>query len=71
MALSLETLLLAKKIGGGDGSVPNTYRTAAAQDIIDATKIDKPSNPATGAFLVWNGSAWVAQTLATWQGGSY
>ena len=52
-------------------SVPSTYRTAAAQDTIDAGKIDKPSNPATGAFLVWNGSAWAAQTLATWQGGSF
>lgn len=28
----------------------------------DAGKIDKPSNPSNGAFLVWNGSAWVAQT---------
>lgn len=51
--------------------VPSTYRTAAAQDTIDLGKIDKPSNPATGAFLVWNGTAWVAQTLATWQGGNY
>lgn len=52
-------------------SVPSTYRTAAAQDLIDATLIPKPANPATGAFLVYNGSAWVAQTLSTWQGGSY
>lgn len=52
-------------------SVPSTYRTAAAQDTIDSGKIDKPSNPSSGAFLVWNGTAWVAQTLATWQGGSY
>jgi hypothetical protein len=52
-------------------SVPSTYRTAAAQDTIDAGKIDKPSSPATGAFLVYNGSAWVAQTLATWQASSY
>lgn len=33
--------------------------------------IAAPSSPATGAFLVWNGSAWVAQTLSTWQGGNY
>ena len=33
--------------------------------------IAAPSSPATGAFLVWSGSAWVAQTLSTWQGGSY
>lgn len=38
---------------------------------LDTDKIDKPSNPASGAFLVWNGSTWAAQTLATWQGGSY
>ena len=39
------------------------------QDI--SGKIDKPSNPATGAFLVYNGTAWVAQSLSTWQGGNY
>jgi len=33
--------------------------------------ITAPSSPATGAFLVYNGSAWVAQTLSTWQGGNY
>lgn len=38
---------------------------------LDEGKIDKPSNPSSGAFLVWSGTAWVAQTLATWQGGSY
>ena len=37
----------------------------------DVGAIPAPSSPATGAFLVWNGSAWVAQTLSTWQGGSY
>lgn len=37
----------------------------------DIGAIPAPSSPATGAFLVWNGSAWVAQTLSTWQGGSY
>ena len=37
----------------------------------DIGAIAAPSSPATGAFLVWNGTAWVAQTLATWQGGSY
>lgn len=33
--------------------------------------ISAPSSPTTGAFLVWNGTAWVAQTLTTWEGGSY
>lgn len=37
----------------------------------DIGAIAAPSSPATGAFLVWNGSAWVAQTLSTWQGGNY
>lgn len=37
----------------------------------DLGVIAAPSSPATGAFLVWSGSAWVAQTLSTWQGGSY
>ena len=39
------------------------------EDIND--KIDSPSSPSSGDFLVYNGSAWVAQSLSTWQGGSY
>lgn len=42
-----------------------------ALNVLDERKIEAPLNPETGAFLVWNGTAWVAQTLATWQGGSY
>ncbi len=42
---------------------------ASAADV--AAKITAPSSPTTGAFLVWDGSAWTAQTLSTWQGGSY
>ena len=41
---------------------------AAASDI---GAIAAPSSPATGAFLVWNGTAWVAQTMSAWQGGNY
>ena len=37
----------------------------------DVGAIAAPSSPATGSFLVYNGTAWVAQTLATWQGGNY
>lgn len=48
---------------------PTDTSRAAASDL--AAKITAPSSPATGAFLVYNGSAWVAQTLSTWQGGSY
>lgn len=48
---------------------PTDTSRAAASDL--ANKITAPSSPATGAFLVYNGSAWVAQTLSTWQGGNY
>lgn len=37
----------------------------------DVGAIAAPSSPATGAFLVYDGSVWGAQTLATWQGGNY
>lgn len=40
-------------------------------DASDIGAIPAPASPATGAFLVWNGTAWVAQTLSTWQGGAY
>ncbi len=33
--------------------------------------IPAPASPSAGDFLVYDGSAWVAQTLAAWQGGSY
>lgn len=49
-----------------NGNTLTGNKTAANLGLIAA-----PSSPATGAFLVWNGSAWVAQTLATWQGGNY
>lgn len=69
LATSVQTSL--GKADSALQSVPSTYRTAAAQDTIDASKISKPSNPATGAFLVWDGSSWTAQTLSVWQGGNY
>lgn len=66
--------------GGGGGSVTvdsalsgsstNPVQNKVVKNALDA-KITAPSSPATGAFLVYNGSAWVAQTLATWQGGSF
>ena len=37
----------------------------------DLGAIPAPASPANGAFLVWNGSAWVAQTLAVWQASNY
>lgn len=41
-------------------------RTGAVTGLIDA-----PSSPATGAFLVWNGSTWVAQVLTDADSTSY
>ena len=37
----------------------------------DVGAIAAPSSPSSGDFLVWNGSAWAAQSLSTWQGGNY
>lgn len=34
-------------------------------------KITAPADPVSGQFLVYNGTAWIAQTLTAWQGGSY
>ena len=54
-------------VNGQTGAVSLSIPSTAA----DVGAIAAPASPATGAFLVWNGSAWVAQTLSTWQGGSY
>lgn len=56
-----------------DPTVP-TWAKAQSKPSYTAQEVGaiaSPSSPATGAFLVWNGSAWVAQTLSTWQGGAY
>ena len=37
----------------------------------DVGAIPAPASPTSGQFLVYNGTAWTAQTLAEWQGGSY
>ena len=50
----------------GDHVHPRPSYTAA-----DVGAIAAPSSPTSGQFLVFNGSAWTAMTLATWQGGSY
>ena len=31
--------------------------------------IPKPTSPSNGQFLMWNGSAWVASSLPTYNGG--
>ncbi len=50
---------------------PTGYWEEFGEPIDLSGYIEKPASPASGAFLVWNGSAWTAQTLATWQGGAY
>ena len=54
-------------VNGQTGAVTLTIPSTAS----DVGAIAAPSSPASGAFLVWNGTAWVAQTLATWTGGAY
>lgn len=54
-------------VNGQTGAVALSIPSTAA----DVGAIAAPASPATGAFLVWSGSAWTAQTLATWEGGSY
>ncbi len=49
----------------------NSVTLSGNKTASDLGMIAAPSSPATGAFLVWDGSAWTAQTLSTWQGGSY
>lgn len=48
-------------------ATPSDIPTTAA----DVGAISAPASPTSGAFLVWDGSAWTAQTLSVWQGGSY
>lgn len=69
-----ETLINDNAVGGDTDQTWSANKiTQELGYIVDGLndKIAKPSSPATGAFLVWDGSAWVAQTLSTWQGGSY
>ena len=56
-----------QSVNGQTGAVVLSIPSSAS----DVGAIAAPSSPASGAFLVWNGTAWVAQTLSTWQGGSY
>lgn len=65
------SLVTASGGGGGAVSSVNGKTGAVVLDADDVGAIASPSSPASGAFLVWNGSAWVAQTLAVWNGGSF
>lgn len=64
---------LAAKYTKPSGGIPSTDLASTVQTSLGKADnaIPAPSSPATGAFLVWNGSAWTAQTLSTWQGGNY
>ena len=46
-----------------NGTIPSTAGDVGA--------IAAPASPTSGDFLVYDGSAWVAQSLSTWQGGNY
>lgn len=42
------------------------------EDLGLGTYIERPANPTKGAFLIFNGNAWVGQTIEMWQeGGNY
>lgn len=56
-----------QSVNGQTGAVSLTIPSTAA----DVGAIAAPASPTSGAFLVWDGSAWTAQTLSVWQGGSY
>lgn len=56
-----------QSVNGQTGAVSLSIPSSAA----DVGAIATPSSANTGDFLVYNGTAWVAQTLSMWQGGSY
>ena len=62
---------------GSSAAVGNFTHYARADHIhkmpsaSDVGAIAAPASPSTGDFLVWNGTAWAAQSLSTWQGGNY
>lgn len=56
-----------QSVNGQTGTVSLSIPSSAA----DVGAIPAPSSASAGDFLVYNGSAWVAQSLSTWQGGNY
>ena len=62
---------LGTAAAGSSTSYSRADHVHAMPTAADVGAIAAPASPATGAFLVWNGTAWTAQTLATWQGGNY
>lgn len=59
--------------GGGGGAVDsvNGQTGSVVLAASDVGAIPAPASASAGQFLVYDGSTWTAQTLATWQGGSY
>lgn len=57
------------KIKLPDNTELNFKDAQARQDL--ANKITAPSSPSSGQFLVYNGTAWVAQTVNNARGVSF
>lgn len=60
--------------GGGGGGAVDSVNGQTGDVVLSASDvgaIPAPASASAGQFLVYDGSAWTAQTLATWQGGSY
>lgn len=56
-----------QSVNGQTGSVTLSIPSTAS----DVGAIAAPSSASSGDFLIYNGSAWVAQPLSTWEGGNY
>ncbi len=54
-------------VNGQTGAVSLSIPATAG----DVGAIAAPASPSSGDFLVYNGSAWAAQSLSVWQGGSF
>ena len=65
---------VAQTPSGGSGGAVDSVNGKTGTVVLaasDVGAIQAPASASAGQFLVYDGSAWTAQTLATWQGGSY
>lgn len=65
---------VAQTPSGGSGGAVDSVNGQTGTVVLaasDVGAIPAPASASAGQFLVYDGSAWTAQTLATWQGGSY
>lgn len=53
------------------GTLTLSLNGTIPSDAEDVGAIAAPSSANSGDFLVYNGTNWVAQSMSTWQGGSY